>query len=465
MSARTGQRAASWLIVAICALPLALIVVSSFYARPIYDDYCWKSMADAQGWLGYVTSMYTGWTGTYSALALQGVMPSAREHFVPILLWLGIGFAALFLFARALLRRFLPVAQSIELLALAATCLFLAVFLSSLPKPYEVLFWYTAMAAYGVPLLVAPLIATLILTANSPWAALPLFVLCFILAGFNPNVMALQVGLLSLGLLAARRAPRLRALILAGLLGAGLGAAVVILAPGNAVRAAELGMRPNLFEAAGKALSAAIHPLAYAAFQVPLGVIALFGLSVLCGYHFGISLAGRRLGRLYMFGVIGMTVLSVAGAFLPSFYAFSELLAMRGWATPIWVTLFGVMALGYVYGVVFRGRRAPLGYLPRRAQIVAIILALSFALNSAPILLRVVSDQAAYAAAWDERDAYLRALSGSAQTVYARSLQSILGFEDVTENPNYWTNACIASYYNLRAILPDDQLLSLPQKR
>ncbi len=464
MSARAGQRAALWLIVAICALPLALIVVGSFYARYLADDYCLKSAVDEQGWLGYVTSMYTGWTGTYSALALQGIIPSARELVVPILLWLGIGFAALFLFARALLRRFLPAAQSIELLALAATCLFLAVFLSSLPNLHEVLFWYTAMAAYGVPLLVAPLLATLILTANSPWAAWPLFVLCFILAGFNPYVMTLQVGLLGLGLLAARRAPRLRVLILAGLLGAVLGAVVVILAPGNAVRAAELGVRPDLPKAVLGALAIAAYPLAQAARQAPLGVIALFGSAAIIGHSFGVLPMQKRQGRLYIFSVIGVTLLGAAGAFLPAFYAFAKL-PTRSLMTPIWVTLLGVMALGYVYGVVFRGRRAPLGYLPRRAQIVAIILALSFALNSAPMLLRVVSNQAAYAAAWDERDAYLRALSGSAQTVYARSLQSILGFEDVTENPNYWTNACIANYYNLRAISADDQLPFLLQQR
>lgn len=138
---------------------------------------------------------------------------------------------------------------------------------------------------------------------------------------------------------------------------------------------------------------------------------------------------------------------------------------MRSLITPIWVTLFGVMALGYVYGIVFRGRRAPLGYLPRRAQIVAIILALSFALNSAPMLLRVVSDQAAYAAAWDERDAYLRALSGSAQTVYARSFYGTFNLEDLTDDPSYWANVCIANYYKLSAIAADDQPPFLLQKR
>ncbi|MFN7211264.1 MAG: DUF6056 family protein, partial [Aggregatilineales bacterium] len=348
-----------WLIVAICALPLALIVAGSFYARYLADDYCLKSAVNAQGWLTFVTSMYTGWTGTFSGIALQGIMPSARELVVPILLSLGIGFAALFLFARALLRRFLPAAPRVELLALAATCLFLAVFLSSLPNLHEVLFWYTAMAAYGVPLLLAPLIATLILTANSPWAALPLFVLCFILAGFNPNVMALQVGLLSLGWLAARRAPRLRALLLAGLLGAVLGAVVVILAPGNAVRAAEL-EQPNLLNAALSALVMAPYPFIQAVRQVPLGVIALFGLSAIGGYSFGTSAPQRPSGRLHSLAVIGVTLLGAAGAFLPAFYAFAKL-PTRSLTTPIWVTLLGVMALGYIYGVALRGRRAPLG--------------------------------------------------------------------------------------------------------
>ncbi|MFN7211280.1 MAG: hypothetical protein ACK4P1_12965, partial [Aggregatilineales bacterium] len=80
----------------------------------------------------------------------------------------------------------------------------------------------------------------------------------------------------------------------------------------------------------------------------------------------------------------------------------------------------------------------------------------------APMLLRVASDQAAYAAAWDERDASLRALSGSTQTVYARSFYGIFDLEDLTDDPSYWANACIANYYNLRAIAADDQPPSLP---
>ncbi|MCS6872855.1 MAG: hypothetical protein NZ571_15520, partial [Anaerolineae bacterium] len=71
--------------------------------------------------------------------------------------------------------------------------------------------------------------------------------------------------------------------------------------------------------------------------------------------------------------------------------------------------------------------------------------------------LQAVSRQAAYAAAWDERDAYLRSLSGSTETVRARSFHGAFNLEDITDDPTYWTNSCIASYYNLNVILPDDQ--------
>jgi hypothetical protein len=400
--------------------------------------------------------MYAGWTGTFSALALQGIIPSAQELTIPNILWLAVGFAAFFTAVRMLLKQFLPATPQIGLLSLAATCLFFAVFLSSKPNLHEVLFWYIAMTSYLVPLYLAPLTVVLILSVRSLWAAALLFVLCFILAGFIPYFMTLQISLLGLGALVTFRYRRLCILLLAGLLGAMLGAVVVIVAPGNAMRAAELG-QPDLLNAVLNSLIMSVYPLIQAARQVPLGIVALFGLAAIFGYSFGVLPVQKRSARRYILGIIVLiTLLSAAAALLPAFYTFSKL-PLRSLTTPIWVTLIGVMAFGYVYGVIFRKNQPPLGYLPRRAQVAALILALGFALNGTPIALQAVQRQAAYAAAWDERDAYLRSLSGSTETVRARSFHGAFDLEDLTDDPTYWTNACIASYYNLSAILPDDQ--------
>ncbi|MCS6873045.1 MAG: hypothetical protein NZ571_16500, partial [Anaerolineae bacterium] len=103
MNAKAGERWTLWLIVAACSLPLAIITYGSVYSRYMIDDYCARVSVSQIGWLGFVIKMYTGWTGTFSALTFQGLIPSVQALAIPIILWLTIGFGTLYLATKMLI--------------------------------------------------------------------------------------------------------------------------------------------------------------------------------------------------------------------------------------------------------------------------------------------------------------------------------------------------------------------------
>ncbi len=142
--------------------------------------------------------------------------------------------------------------------------------------------------------------------------------------------------------------------------------------------------------------------------------------------------------------------------FLPSLYVLSFLPALHVWVIPIWVTLVGIATSGYLVGIALRTQRQPKGFLPTPARLLILVLALGWLVNGGWLALEIVRRQAAFAQAWDMRDAYLRTHFGTSQTVQARALETIFG-ADLTPDVQHWSNACIARYYNLPAILPDDQ--------
>ncbi|MDW8299465.1 MAG: DUF6056 family protein, partial [Anaerolineae bacterium] len=453
-----GERWTLWLIVAACSLPLAIITYGSVYSRYMIDDYCARVLVSKTGWLNFVVNFYTGWMGTFSAWSLHAIIPSAQTLALAIIPSVLAGFGLLYATVKALLGQLAPAVKHSALLSLAGASLFFAVFLTSLPSLHQSLFWYAAAAHYMVPSLLAPLVLLLILKAKSAWISVALFVLCFMLAGFNFGFTLAQLVALSAFVVATLRHARLRTLLFVSLLGAMLGTAVMILAPGNAVRdeytRTLFKVRADAVGAAIDSLLSAIGMFAQIAHDKPLKVAVALGLPALFAYYYGAAFSRKG---LWLIAVITLASLCVAASFFPIFYVNTEFFSGRTLTTSVWVVFLSLIALGYVIGVLMRGDKPLLGYMPRRSQIVAVVLALGFALDSTPFALRAVQRQAALAAAWDERDAYLRSLSGSTEIVRVRSFNGAFDLPDLVDDPNYTTNACIAAYYNLKTILPDDQ--------
>jgi hypothetical protein len=342
-----------------------------------------------------------------------------------------------------------------SLISGAIAFLLFAVFIYTLPSLHQALFWYTAAVPYTLPLVGMLLNVLWLGRLKSPWGVLIFFVFNFILAGFNPSFTGVQIFWLGLLLLLTMRHKTIRWQLVSSLLGALISFAIVSIAPGNANRIAA---SPAIFDL-GRALSVLPEALRlslhHAFLKVPFGTLALLLIPAIFAFHFG-----KQINRkIIVVGLIGLFILAIGSAvvaLMPRLYTFALLPPSRGWTIPLWSLLCALAAFGYLLGLLVRADQPPLGYLPRYAQIAAVILVIGVTLNGMPITLQALQRQAAYAAAWDERDAYLRALSG-AESVRVRSFHGTFELEDLTDDPNYWTNACIANYYNLSAIVADNQ--------
>lgn len=454
MVAKTSERWLLFLLIVICSTPLAIIAYSSFFARYLADDYCVKAILDQFGFWEFITRSYTGWAGSFSSLVLQGLTPSPQAVGVPIifviLAWVG-------LFSLITYKTIMFLTKSVKnigVISLALSCVLMTELLSAFPNMHEILFWYNAVVSYIVPLALASFYILLVSRPVALSTLISLFFVSFILAGFNFTFASLQIFWLAILLLFVVQRFALRAKLLASLLGALSGLVVLISAPGNTIRADQIGSDANLIISAINSLLMSLHPVLYVISYRPLTFLSLFAISLMFAFYFGKKISKPVLATL---AIVAIVVLSAAVSFFPVLYVFNTLPSARGWLAPVGIALCSIAGLGYVCGVTLRKDEQPLGYLPYRVQIIIAALALVFMLNNTLTALQVAQRQIAYAAAWDERDVYLRTLSGSTETVHVRSLRNILNFEDVTGDPTHWMNACIANYYNLSTIVADDQ--------
>ena len=241
-----GQRwpAAIWVVL---ALPITVLLALAWYAHPACDDYWYATAARANGFWGAQRLFYLTWTGRFTANAVQLGFPLAldmvrRYALIPLGLIAGFGIClATFLTAlnratgRLVSRR----------MVLASTLVFVSVYLAQMPSPCEGLFWLASGGTYFLPLLIAMLTVACPLairaensTATKVVAAVVAAVLGLLTAGANESLLPPLGLLLLVATIAAfwRRHPS-RWVWAAALLGFTLGAALVVLSPGNSVRA------------------------------------------------------------------------------------------------------------------------------------------------------------------------------------------------------------------------------------
>ncbi|MFQ3536086.1 MAG: DUF6056 family protein [Aggregatilineales bacterium] len=464
MSTKSSQSWLLWLSVGVSSLPVAIFAFGTVYMRYIADDFCIKALSMRLGWWDAVLYVYQGWTGTFSGLAFQALAPAPEHLAIPIFLTLVAWLWLLYLAVHRLTSGLMLDNQS--LISLALACILCAVFLSSLPSMglHQSLYWYTGFIPYTLPTVIALLYILLLGRLKGAWSALFFFALSFVLAGFNPGFTGAQLVWLGLFSLFTLRRKGIRWQLLSSLLGASLGFVIVAVAPGNAFRIALSATSLDWVRALALLPQVLELLVGYMFFNAPLGTLALCVVPAIFAYYLGKPLAKKRVVTSSIL-ICSLATGSAIVTFLPRLYIFGDFPPPpRYWTLSIASVIWALPILGYLIGLLIRADRRPAGYLPRYAQIAVVILALGVALNGVPTALQAVSRQSAYAAMWDQRDAYLRTFSGRAEIglVYARSFRNAFEMEDLTNNPAEWTNKCIADYYDLSAVLPNGQPPFIP---
>ncbi|HPH95566.1 MAG TPA: DUF6056 family protein [Anaerolineaceae bacterium] len=458
-------------------LPLALYAWIGFYSRYAADDYETAGALQTRGFWGSQDYWYQNWSGRYTYFFLIVVVESFGTGPVPFItaaclsLWFLGTALCLKLWSR---RTALPWPR---LLTLGGSALLLFVTLRSLQFIHQIIFWQTGVLTYVNYLIFFCFILALFtwrLQTASPGPITPLegllsALLAFIAAGLSEVTIATQITLCALGVIFyffRRHDPRRqRALALLGVALAAslLGFAVMAAAPGNAIRARLLPPRPDLVSLFTHSLqNTFIYIFRWLGNYPELAALAVL-LPLLAALFFAPTPAPARRQALQLaLGGLIFTFLVLWANFITGYYAQSAEPPDRALVIPQFFLTAQVMAWGWAAG---RALRLPLEKTlashPKLKPWLAggILLVLLTALAVGPLygtvrIYSLLGPMQERAAAWDERDAFIRAAAARGEkTVTVQYLHDLNRLGDYGPDPEFLVNRAAADYYGLDAII------------
>ena len=259
MSRLSDSRLAIWLLVGMAMAPAVLYAILGQFSRMTWDDYLWLRHGLEKGPWENVLYWRSRWNGAYSDSFLHGLLglaDTAAPSALPIILiaiWiLGLTWPISQILA------FLKVWRHRKKLAISLAALTVAASVHAFYTPQSV-YWYTASAAYTLPLGLFTVYLALMLhaaearrsIARLAVSALAGALICFISAGFAEMYLVFQLAFISflLVILFVFTTGALRwkvlALIGGGWLGTMASLAVQWTAPGRSIRAEAIWQYPQ----------------------------------------------------------------------------------------------------------------------------------------------------------------------------------------------------------------------------
>jgi Family of unknown function (DUF6056) len=424
MRLRDAEQKLPYVAALLLFVPIVYLVWIGSMNRYAADDWCWPVYVGQRNFLDLQAHMYQMYFGRWAStglLSLVAYLPQDSARILPgacLVLLL----ASMTWFWREVLREFLP--------ALILSQTLLITLVMAVPNlASDAFFWQTGLLTYTPPLVVGFAGTAAVLRWRSPWIA---GLIAFLMVGFNETAMALTIAALALAVFAVPR--DCRRLALTALFGALISAAIVVASPGNHVRQER------------EALDLA--PV----WLVPLRALIWEVYLLLRGMFLGlvfVVLIGRTLPRQITFAwrsppflVVGtMLILSLA-AVLPSVYGinFVETRVLPTVLLPIAVGLFLVpLALDWL--PTSRAKNYQLGVL--------CCLLVAFALvRFAPM----ASAMKNYGPKLAEQDKLLLAAPLGANIVIDAAHSPYNRLTEISRDPDFSLNQCVASYYGLASV-------------
>lgn len=472
-----------WIIVFLLYLALAGIAYLGTFTRFLADDFCTAGSVIHLGLGGMLSQWYYNWTGRFSFIIVAGLFELGGPKIAG---WLPAFTIFLWLFGSWW--TLLPIIKRLNLshprlLALITAGLLLLVLFSSIPNLYQSFFWQVGMVTYSLPLVVLTFSIGIILRywlerTDLLLACITLFILSFIGGGFDEAFSAMQVTLFTISCLVAlgmgEGAMRRRLLPVLGatLLGSLVAMVLVIIAPGNQVRlqmVGSQGVHPDLL----RIITFSTRNMAFIFgkffIKTPLWAAVSIIPPFIAGWLSPITGPSIVLGEpsksiwkrkwvVCMFVAAGMAIVLVISACAPVVYALNAYPDDRVIIVPQFIIVTSAIGLSSVLGMGLR----KLGFLPDpvnhknlahilKAGILAVILiATSFSINLSTVK---IPNFRAFARNWDETSAFIQQAVTTGQTeITVRKGSISFGVADLTADPNFYVNSCMATYYNVSKI-------------
>jgi hypothetical protein len=450
------------------------------FSRYYADDYCMSGLVLANGFPKALSILYQTWSNRYAGMILISLSEflgrSAIRFWAVALLALWVPTLAWTLLQAGRMARL--VLSKWMALVLAVITVFFTVMES--PQLYQTLFWRIGLVTYSLPLVFLTLLVGLILNgmikaSDRQRARLGLvlgligsFAIALFAGGFSETYVALQTGLLGLTLLlillGAKGKTRRNGLLWLGvsLAGSLIAMLIVISAPGNAVRQANMPSSPGVLELLYSSASNAFIFIYISLRDYSFQTVLLFLLSMLLAYEFVTSNAvslGVRPSRLVLTllaaPVIGYLLITAICA--PSVYAESSYPEQRALMEARFLMVLLVSVEGLIIGIGLGqlhklSNEIPPFYL--RAFVVLVSIAiLLYPLYDARKVYAQVPEYRARAAAWDGRDTKIRSDKAQGlENIVVQEFDAVSGIQEMNSDTSFWVNGCAAQFYGVRTI-------------
>jgi Family of unknown function (DUF6056) len=480
-----GLRASPPLItVGVPALVWALVVYcyGGRFSRYVADDYCTASELRRTGLIASQAFWYRTWSGRFSFTAIVTTLEVAGPKLVPYLaaalcsIWVALSFCALRQYAVGRRWRF----HNGGSLLMAALLVFST--LRSTPDLGQSFYWQTGILTYALPavLLTAYLFASVRFVALHPTGnrrALHLVIagaLTFLAGGLSETTLVIQITALGMALagcwfLAAEPLKRnVCATILVGWFGTLLSFALVAAAPGNLVRKSALAIPPPGWRAAALLSFDYFctfvsefphhHPAACA-------VLPCVGAMLAVEMRFRDTLRRspfslRHTLATWLVSTVGVVVLIFSSIF-PSFWGQGleppgRALFLTTWIVAIWLLAAGT-ALGDVILLTFEHRTYPLVRACISLSVMAMLVL--WTISSDCTVQSSIPRWHEYAEQWDRQDLEMRgARQQGVRSILLKQENAmgsgpVRGLHVIGNDPDFWVNACVASYYGLDKVI------------
>jgi uncharacterized membrane protein len=469
------------LISVLLMIPLVSHAYAGSYSRYVADDYCTAGILSERGLMRSQVYWYTTWSGRFSFTAsvnlLELIGPSVVPYLpaIALILWLGAATLCIRQWTN-----FRTGSKDLLLSFMLSQVLLVATF-DATPNVFQSLYWQTGMLTYSFPLILVTAILAIAgwlrtRAGRSPSTTAAILVggpLALIVGGYSETIVSVQTAALML-LLALllwnpeyRTRGALRSFTIACLIGSLVAMALVIAAPGNATRQAEMPAPPGLLTLAYLSNRYALAFSAKAILASPLTVLLCAALAFFVGglwangvrepSLFNLPWGGRRSRALPIVAPAFLGYALILATTAPYVYTIGTYPDDRVLVTAQYILDCTLALCGFELGLLAsRHSRASLGarVLASRSLPYAVaVISLASCLWATQRIWTRVPEMRAYARSWDQRHTEIqRAVRGGATSLVVERLPRLADLGDVSREPERWINICIARAYGLESI-------------
>jgi hypothetical protein len=483
---------------------LAHVYIGSF-GRFVTDDYCTAGILGSHGFFGAQKYWFVTWTGRFSFIMAIDLAHLIGPKIVPLLPTIVLS-AWLVVLTWAISRAMVIAYRGrLTMVSLLLAEMIIVSTLATTPSVYQSLYWQTGVLTYVIPIVFATAFTGLLcrIAAADQKPGLALIVLggflTFVAAGFSESFAVLEGAALSLALFLSFAADQEsllgtkgRLILFVGLVGAMLGGALVLVAPGNNSRIAEELSGGLTTSPAGTwiaLLKLSIHfgldSIAIACtprgFVIAIACLpAVLAFTVPAGHEVSstmMSIVKESSKRFVLGTIIGFTL--IACSFVPTAYVTGYLRATyyppgRLFVIPQFVFYCFICLESYWAGMAARSLRlkVTVGSSSDRRPTsllwffgVASLFSIVVAASSARTTWAVEPTVRRFASAWDAQEDKIRAAKmAGLRTVHVerlpattqnQRLHQYFGLRLMDSLSDDWVNRCVADYYGLDSIVAE----------